>query len=580
MVRSSFLRLLLASFALGAVPIFACSADRQALPPPDAGTDSPPGPGFNEDSGDAGTPPLGETRDPVTCEEAKTSKSYVGCDYWPTVTPNMVWSIFDYAVVVANTGAKEATITVTGPNGLNKQVLVPAGELRKVYLPWVPALKGPDIDACSSKIPRLEGSVIVPNGAYHLVSSSPVIVYQFNALEYKGEGGESEDGGVKDWSQCPANLCATVTYPCLSYTNDASLLLPSTAMTNNYRVTSFPGYPGGEAVGTSTAISITATQPNTKITVTLSATASVMKSVVADPDAGADGGADGGVDAGSPGPPVPATPLGGLATITLENAGDVAMLVSDRSADLSGSLVQSDKPVQVVASDPCTSIPFGKQACDHLEETVLPVETLGKHYVVTTPTGPKGAPVAHVVRLFGNQDDTKLKYKPQKPSGCPLELNEGQVVDCAVVNESFEVTGDKEFAVTTFLLGASQYSSPGDELLGDPSQSNIGSVEQFRTKYIFLAPNDYPIQWADITAPEDAEIMLDGKPLDVTWTKVGGASFGLHRVDLTKSGKDGTHTLTAKKPVGVQVIGYGNATSFQYPAGLNLNIIAPSPPPK
>jgi hypothetical protein len=39
--------------------------------------------------------------DPATCAQAAMQRSYVGCDYWPTVVANTVWSIFDYAVVVA-----------------------------------------------------------------------------------------------------------------------------------------------------------------------------------------------------------------------------------------------------------------------------------------------------------------------------------------------------------------------------------------------------------------------------------------------------------------------------------------------
>src|SRR5262245_33162243 len=33
-----------------------------------------------------------------SCEDAAKEKSYVGCDFWPTVTPNVVWDLFDYAV--------------------------------------------------------------------------------------------------------------------------------------------------------------------------------------------------------------------------------------------------------------------------------------------------------------------------------------------------------------------------------------------------------------------------------------------------------------------------------------------------
>jgi hypothetical protein len=144
-----------------------------------------------------------------------------------------------------------------------------------------------------------------------------------------------------------------------------------------------------------------------------------------------------------------------------------------------------------------------------------------------------------------------------------------------VVNTSFEVTGDKEFGVSTFLLGASAYN----DKKGDPSHTNVAAVEQFRTKYVFLAPTDYPVLWADITATEDADIELDGKALTSGWTQIGSGPFGVYRVDLTKGGQDGAHALTAKKPVGVQVIGFGENTSFQYPAGLNLNLIAPPPPP-
>src|SRR5204863_8832820 len=96
--------------------------------------------------------------------------------------------------------------------------------------------------------------------------------------------------------------------------------------------------------------------------------------------------------------------------------------------------------------------------------------------------------------------------------------------------------------------------------------------------YVFLSPDDYDVSYADIVGTEDAEITLDGAPLKTTFQKVGTAGLGIYRVKLG-AGKGGAHVLTAKKPVGVQVIGYGDNTSYQYPAGLNLKLIAPPPPP-
>src|SRR5579883_2828359 len=98
---------------------------------------------FGGDGGDGGTMLQG---DPTTCAEAAQYKTYIGCDYWPTVVANNAWSIFDFAVVVANGQSVPAMVTVTG-NGQNQMVTVPAGGLTKIFLPWVPSLKGPDFDS-------------------------------------------------------------------------------------------------------------------------------------------------------------------------------------------------------------------------------------------------------------------------------------------------------------------------------------------------------------------------------------------------------------------------------------------------
>src|SRR4051812_34273334 len=94
----------------------------------------------------------------ATCADAAKAKSYVGCDYWPTITGNNVWSIFDFAVVVANASGQPAQITITGPNATNQTATVAAGQLQKFYLPWVTSLKGPDADGDGTATP-MTGSV-------------------------------------------------------------------------------------------------------------------------------------------------------------------------------------------------------------------------------------------------------------------------------------------------------------------------------------------------------------------------------------------------------------------------------------
>src|SRR5581483_1748950 len=148
------------------------------------------------------------------------------------------------------------------------------------------------------------------------------------------------------------------------------------------------------------------------------------------------------------------TPRGTAITFSLD-AGDVMELAGalGERVDLSGSLVAADQPVQVITGAPCMEIPGQSSACDHLEQSVFPAETLGKRYFVTAPSGPNGVPVARVVRFYGNVDGTTLTYSPSMPSGCPATLDAGQVADCGMVQGDFEVTGSNEFAVGSFQLG-------------------------------------------------------------------------------------------------------------------------------
>jgi hypothetical protein len=531
--------------------IFACGGNGSNFGNGDGGKSGDGGNfGDGPSFGDTGPGGDGGPTGIATCADAANAKSYVGCDYWPTITGNSVWSIFDFAVVVANASNQPAAITITGPNGTNQTGTVAAGGLQKFYLPWVTSLKGPDQDP-DTGVTAMTASVVAHGGAYHLVSTLPVSVYQFNALEYKPSGGPPN----KDWSSCPADTFAGV--QCYSYSNDASLLLPSTAMTSHYRVM---GQKGWSSLGTPVmgpSFTITATADGTQVTVKTASTSQIL--------------AGGGIPAQN-----------GVGTFNIAlNKGDVAEIVGQTGDqnDFSGSLVTSQDdqhPIQLITSLPCIDQPEGVAACDHIEESVFPAETLGQHYVVTVPTGPLGNAVGHIVRFFGNEDGTTLTYNPSKPSGCPSTLNAGQVVDCGEVTSDFEVKGDKEFGVFSGMLGG-QLVDPngGQQSKGDPSQSFAVAVEQYRTQYIFLAPSDYDVSYVDIVGPTGVGVTIDGQSVS-GFTAIGSSGFGVARYKLG-AGNAGAHTLASTQSVGIQVMGYGQYTSYQYPGGSDLTAIAPPP---
>jgi len=512
--------------------------DGKANEPVLPGTDT----GFDNDGG-----PVTELdRDPVTCAEATQARTYVGCDYWATVTGNLVPEIFDFAIVISNSGQTAASVKVTGPNGVDVDVKVAPGTLEKVFLPWVMTLKG---EAYGASATAFESSILAKKSAYHVVSSVPVVVYQFSPLEYAGKGGPSG----KSWAGCPE--IAGPGSGCFSYSNDASLLMPSTAWTGSYRVTGIHGsstevlFQGKQGVLGSYA-AITASQDGTKVKLLLGAKAKVL-------------GGDG-IPAGNPGEVV---------ELTLD-AGDVAQVMTERGEefDLSGSLVESDKPVQVISGMQCTNVPADKPACDHVEESVVPAEALGKQYILTTPTRPAGGPGAHVVRFVGNRDGTTLTYVPFKPVGCPDTLAAGEVAQCdgAVVDDII-VTGSQEFGVTTFMVGSTMYEANNPKAKGDPSQTIFASTEQFRRSYLFLNPDDYDVSYAVVVGPENAAPILDGEPL--TDGKPLAEGFVVWRATV----KTGPHKLTSTQPVGLQAMGYGAFTSYQFPGGLDAKRIAPPP---
>ncbi|MBN9160481.1 MAG: hypothetical protein BGO98_13090 [Myxococcales bacterium 68-20] len=510
---------------------------------------------FGDGSGD---PSANEVRDPTTCAEAAASRTYVGCEYWATPGANIVQDIFDFAIAVANVGSESANVEVTGANGLHWRINVGPGSLGKVYLPWIKELKG-------NNITSITASVIAKGSAYHIVSDRPVVVYQFSPLQFRAQGG---DPG-KDWSSCKKqNPTAD---DCYSYSNDASLLLPTTAMTGNYRIMGSYGFsrrpidestqkpdPSKEPLpGYAPYFLVTATSNGTTVNVKLGPKGKVV------------GGAG-----------IAAAPGGGTVTFTLD-AGDIAQVVGGvgREFDFSGSLLDADKPVQVITGVPCIDFPLDVIACDHIEETVFPAQTLGKHYVVAMPSGPKDNKVEHVVRFYGNVDGTKLTYRPQVPSGCPATLSAGEVVECGEVGIDFEVEGDHEFGVGTFLLGASKVDPQFSiqKSMGDPSQSFAVAVEQYRKKYVFLAPTDYTASYVDVVTSEGATLTLDGVDVSSQLMKIDGTTFFGAHIKLAV-GNDGVHTLLSSKPSSIQVIGYGSYTSYQYPGGLNLGEIAPIPP--
>jgi hypothetical protein len=487
---------------------------------------------------------------PQTCEESKFKHSYIGCDYWPTVTLNPVYTGFDFAVAVANPQTNSVTVTVDG-GALTQPVtvMIPAGQVQAIRLPWVPALKGPQFDI-DTVVGKPGPSRIVKGGAYHLTTTLPVSVYQFSALDFEIDAGPG----------CPGYGEAGAGPHCYSYSNDASLLLPATVVTGDYGIVAWPSF--GVTPG---FMAVVATADQTSVTVH-----------------------PGGRVQGVPeaGPPIM---VRGDTYTYLLNRGDVLEMFSDigdiqkpvYNHDLSGSIVQADKPILAYGGHGCTFIPEGKRACDHLESSMLPIQVLGTQYVVPLPHTPHGE---HVwVRVMALFDNTIVGFDPPV-SGVPgAKLDTGQILELPDVDKSFAIAANGRIAVVEYLLG--EYSTIGPDGgepmpdLGDPSEAISIPLQEYRSTYSFLAPNTYSENWIDLITPKGNAITLDGQPVAANlFTQVGGQPFEVAHVKLPSNGPEG-HEVHATAPFGLNVYGYGSRTSYMYPGGLDLRVVAIPPPP-
>jgi hypothetical protein len=448
------------------------------------------------------------------CAPDTLGLSYIGCDYYPTVTANVVATNFHFAVAVANTSDSPANVRIDkGANQVATDTVAP-NSVQIIQLPWVNELK----------VNQNASSAKVADGAYRLRSDQPVTVYQFNPLEYK-IGNSS------------------------SFTNDASLLLPVNTWTGDYFVASRnswrfqnnpPAYPGLYAV--------VASEDGTTVELAPSATGGIVK-------------AGGGVAAN------------GTGTIMLDR-GDVLQVFSGDTgvnpsvADLSGTHVTADKPIQLLGGHMCTFVPYDIGYCDHLEEAIPPFEALAKEYIVTPPLIPTGGntPKAEMVRIIATTADTTLSYDPPQ-GGAPTSIaNAGDYVEIAQTANDFKITADKKVIVAQYMLGQDAGGNSGD-----PAMTVAVGVDQYRDNYLFHAPTNYEKNFVNITAPDGANVQLDGQAVN-GFVSIGGTGYGVARVQLNNGG-DGNHDVTSNQPVGISVYGYGQYTSFWYPGGLNLEVL-------
>ncbi len=502
------------------------------------------------------------------CSATTLERSYIGCEYYPTVTSSgQLYNGFNFAVAIASASKDQADVVIYKGNTLVASTTVPAGGVVAVKLPWVAALKN-DATTVSTKaqFDAVFASGLVKSGAYHLKSTRPVTVSQFNPLEFQ----------IPSDGTCPDPMGVGT---CNSYTNDASMLLPVNALGKTYyAVTLASGGFYSPTLGLLSSpgfISIVATQDGT--TVHVDAAGKVRK-----------------------GTGIKAMAVGAGQDFVL-NTGDVLQLLSDTpptpsntancatqpntaklcpaqpAYDLTGSHITASAPVQVIGGHDCVNVPATMAACDHVEESLFPVTTWGNSVIVAPPQAVAGAAKANgkadaqLVRVISGTDGNQITFDPPVPTlGLPT-LKAGGYIDLPMDSKSYQISGSGPILVAQFMASGDKVdpaNSGTAQSKGDPSLSLAVPSTQFRKDYVFLVPDTYTYDFVNIVAQTGTSILLDGQAVTQTFGAIGASGYGVARVKLT----GGNHSITGSSAFGIVVYGYAAYTSYMYPGGLNLAI--------
>ncbi len=480
----------------------------------------------------------GSTEDCIDeCLLAEIMRSNVGCEYFAVDMDNNEGTAANacYAIIISNTHetltANVEILRWTG--GVEQPLNFPGHGTSRAIPPG--ALEVFRVSGnCSSPGSAVSGDMgfhgtgLGQRGAVKIVSDLPVVAYQINPYE-------------------AANI----------HTTDASLLIPTPALDREYYVVSYPQTnPSRGSWDLPAAVNIVPIEDNTQVT------------FISSTNTRAGGG-------------IPAMSPGTVYDITLNAYDNLQIETQTTGHDLSGSYIESDKPVAVFAGGRCADIPINMGYCDHLEQQLTPLSTWGTKYAAAMHPQRNNEYV--LWRFVAAEDDTTITFDPPAVHA-PLTLDAGQVYELASYQDFMAESTDpnKPFMVVQFMIGAEACGAAGN-LRGDPAMTLSVPTAQYLDRYVFLSDPTYAYNWLVVVRSDPSHsIYLDCfNPIpDHRFQTIGSGPFQVARITLSAQtgGVDGTCTSGARfiegdGPFGIWVYGVFADTSYGYPGGMNLKRI-------
>lgn len=255
--------------------------------------------------------------------------------------------------------------------------------------------------------------------------------------------------------------------------------------------------------------------------------------------------------------------------------------------DLSGTVIEADKPIWVLSATRGARIPFChteavpgcdmesiKQEChagsDLLQEQNLPLEVWGREYI--GPASPVRGNEKHVWRVFAGEDDVTITVDPPQ-SGTPIQLSKrGDWKELVVpTGTNLRFSSDKVFMPVQYVTGDHDDANG----IGSPAMVQMVPTAQFLDNYVFVTGIGYdPHNYVQFTREAGgADIVVDGAVPTLSWTSVGDWEVATLQIS------EGAHAVESDGYFGIVQYGWNakpdvNVTAaYGYPGGMKTEII-------
>jgi hypothetical protein len=400
------------------------------------------------------------------------------------------------------------------------------------------------------------------------------------------ETGRRDDSAFRVVSDVPIAAYQWNTYGVDMDSSDVSLLLPVTALAEDYiGATWWSGWetdtdviaPDTNGIDNG-EITVVAVSDGTQITFT--------------PSVSIDAAAD---DC------IPSVPAGTeSATITM-NAFDVVQIApAVMDADLTGTLVKSNLPIVVFGTHPCANAPSPEWfACDHVEEQLLPLKAWGVDAVLARYAPREGLTADQdepVWRVVAGADDMTVEFDPAvdgvgsshyfASAGDLLEFMSpiDHFASATLNNPPDPDEPGAPFFAYQIMTGRYWAGGSGTYQWGDPSMVLSPPAGQYLPRYVFTTDNvfDFAYDHVVIVRKSGYAVTLDclGALDDAAFTAVGSSEWEVGRFDIDNPAgvdgcEDGPHDIYSDAAFGLMVISEDTAMSVAYPGGIGVSWINP-----